>query len=76
MDAYKNFLTALKYNVYDCGMACGVGEEEMVVSVIPRDDAWYCCCECNEPIYFCDWKDHFAETIICPVCDEEMEDEE
>lgn len=68
---YKDFLELLFFAVRDCGMGCGVEDNEGWISLKPNDDAWFICPECGEPIYYCDWKDKEVDRNCCPICETE-----
>ncbi len=33
-----------------------------------KEDRFYLCPDCGEPIYECDWTDEELKEMICPVC--------
>ena len=40
---------------------------------VDREEGFFICPECGEPIYECDWEDSdlvsTTDTFICPICD-------
>lgn len=47
-------------------------------SYVNRDDNFYICPECGEPVYACDWTNEELVDVICPICgfceDEDYDD--
>lgn len=37
-------------------------------SYVNREDNFYICPECGEPVYACDWDDDELVDVICPIC--------
>lgn len=38
-------------------------------SYVNREDKFYICPECGEPIYACDWTNEELVNKICPICE-------
>ena len=89
-----DFVSLMKYMVETYGVPFGYSDESHEYEYPKTEEdcqsAWFECCECSEPIYFCDWKDELVspsyewqpENIHCPICEglwvdvDEMEGEE
>ena len=42
-------------------------------SYVDKEEGFFICPECGEPIYECDWDDH-PDWTMCPVCEIFWED--
>lgn len=45
-------------------------------SYVDREEEFYTCPECGEPVYACDWDDEELCDVICPICGFNEESEE
>jgi len=57
---------------------CTAADEEYGMC-IDREEGWFTCPECGEPVYLCDWKDedfNTEEGFGCPICGFTMIEEE
>ena len=42
--------------------------EKIYGGYVDRDEQFYLCPECEEPIYECDWDEDELADAICPIC--------
>ncbi len=49
--------------------------EETFGGFVNREEEFYICPECGEPVYKCDWTEHELAEAICPICGFDIEDE-
>ena len=80
-----DFVSLMKYMVDTYGVPYGYSTEDRDYEYeFPTNEedcecAWFECCECGEPILYCDWKDEEfseydmdGETVVrtwCPICE-------
>ena len=43
--------------------------ENVYGGYVDREERFYICPECDEPVYECDWTEKDFESYICPVCE-------
>jgi hypothetical protein len=75
-----DFVSLMHYMVDTYGVAFGYGDEDgefkYPITEEECQSAWFECCECGEPILYCDWKEEFSQyedwkenEIACPICE-------
>jgi len=42
--------------------------ENVYGGYVDREEEFYNCPECGEPVYKCDWDDEEFDTVLCPIC--------
>lgn len=49
--------------------------EKVFGGYVDREENFYNCPECGEPIYDCDWSEEDFMEFLCPVCEFNGEEE-
>lgn len=83
---WTDFVNLMKYMSETYGVPFGYGDEEhegeLPETITDCEDAWFECCNCSEPILYCDWKDELVSPaddwevyeLCCPICKNSWDD--
>lgn len=44
--------------------------EDVYGSYVDKEEGFYICPCCGEPVYECDWNKEELEKFICPICED------